>query len=162
MTGIVNSTGARSGVIGTTVGTPASSENALYFDAKGAHANIGSAQSDYELITWQSVQQNASDFNNATGRYVAPKAGKYFFYTHAVNNDVTSVVRLYLRKNNTGGSGSDTAVQARLPADTYYAIGSIQVIYQLDVGEYVSAWTETGYMLDSEEYIGFGGYWVAT
>jgi len=87
MTGIVNSTGARSGVIGTTVGTPSVSVNigASAFLVGGdqtSWANISAGT----IMDWGVAGDDhfniGSDFNTSGGddnRYVTPGAGLYMF-----------------------------------------------------------------------------------
>ena len=85
MSGIVNSTGAVSGVIGTTVGTPSTA------------AGTGAFMARYNSSGWISVSDNGSilafnddstgdsydtdgNYNTSTYKYTCPAAGVYYFF----------------------------------------------------------------------------------
>ena len=84
MTGIVNSTGARSGVIGTTVGAVGSVSGTGAFMAQNT-GNSWQALSDTAIVAFNS--DSADDcfdddncYNTSTYKYTAPGTGVYLFW----------------------------------------------------------------------------------
>tara|TARA_R100001244_G_scaffold118027_1_gene87832 strand:- start:287 stop:823 length:537 start_codon:yes stop_codon:yes gene_type:complete len=85
MTGIVNSTAARSGIIGTTVGTPASGDNTPSFRAT-LSTNASVATDDYVILPFNVDSGGGgwdtdSAYDTSNYKFVVPsgEGGKYFF-----------------------------------------------------------------------------------
>ena len=73
------------------------------FQATGqpSHRYMNSWQS-VDLPNWNFVIQNGSHFNNSSGRFTAPVAGKYYFcFTAMYSNPSTNDVATYIIKNGT-------------------------------------------------------------
>jgi hypothetical protein len=96
MTGIVNSTGARSGVIGTTVGTPAGSVagNGAFMARNSGSGWV--SLSDGALVSFNNVSSGDSfdtdgNFDYAGDKkYEAPATGVYFFWYAIYSGDTDS------------------------------------------------------------------------
>ena len=160
MSGIIEGAGSKSGIVD--VQRP--------FGIARGNSNATGAQTDYELINWDYVEQGGqSYFNNSTGRFTAPIKGYYHFWAMFIKNNTDSVVRLFIRKNNTEGSGLDGASQGRAHGqdgtheDSANYVGVYpNVIFQLDIGEYVSCWTQTGYIYSGAYYLNFAWQHIQT
>ena len=77
--------------------------NQPVFQATGqpSHRYMNSWQAT-DLPNWNHVTQNGSHFNNSTGRFTAPVAGKYYFiFTAMFTNPSTNDVATYIIKNGT-------------------------------------------------------------
>ena len=77
--------------------------NQPVFQATGqpSHRYMNSWHS-VDLPNWNYVTQNGSHFNNSTGRFTAPVAGKYYFiFTAMFTNPSTNDVATYIIKNGT-------------------------------------------------------------
>jgi len=79
MTGIVNSTGARSGVIGTTVGTPitASLNPAFAYHKNGSTQSVGTGAAD-ATITFETEQFDTDNTFTSDTTFTPAVAGYYF------------------------------------------------------------------------------------
>ena len=117
MSGIVNSTGAVSGVIGTTVGTPSAGEDEINFVAYGGSGTVSIANS--AKVPFSSVSQSGSAWSSNT--FTVPVAGYYWFsisvynysgaatYAWDIREDSTHVIARWYGTILTGGSISSTA-----------------------------------------------------
>ena len=141
-----------------------------FFVARGSNATGAISQSGYEFINYSWVDQGGgSSFTNSTGRFTAPITGNYFFTLDcmAVGGQPSNVVvRAFIRKNNAANDGStDGAIQIRIDdgdaGAAEYETGHASVIFQLDAGEYVSAYTSTGYIYGGDSnYFAFTGRYL--
>ena len=117
MSGLVNSTGARSGIIGTTVGTPSAGEDEINFVAYGGAGSVTVANN--AKVPFSSVSQSGSAWSFDT--FTVPAAG-YYWFTFSVYNysgaatmawslkeDSTHVIARWYGTILTGGSISSTA-----------------------------------------------------
>jgi|19_taG_2_1085344.scaffolds.fasta_scaffold38608_3 hypothetical protein len=99
MTGIVNSTGARSGVIGTTVGTPAVDAGKTVFSGWEAdHNTTGDSYAYPEIDTF--IQALDTDYATISGDTITiVKAGYYFIHAQAhmhEDNDTSRLMKIII------------------------------------------------------------------
>ena len=158
MSGIISYTafGGRSGILGS----------APWFVAREFDTSVGGALSGW-IADYNYVDQGPGGlFNNSTGRFTAPVNGVYLFTVQGIKNNREAVVRLYIRKNEVSpGTGLDRGVQVRLDdygsSDGLYTLGSVQIIYRLKPGDFVSLNTATAYLHpDDGEYGNFTGNYI--
>ena len=84
MSGIINSTGARSGVIGTTVGTPAGGISD--YDEWHSDTDISSPTSDTTITSWTHNTTHGpigSAMTRSSGIFMFPSTGYWRITTHA-------------------------------------------------------------------------------
>jgi len=115
--------------------------NQPLFQATGqpSHRYMNSWNS-VDLPDWNFVTQNGSHFNNSSGRFTAPIAGKYYFiFTAMYTNPSTNDVATYIIKNGTtevlsnnhSGGGSSNGHQ--------WNDITVHAIVNLAVNDWVSA-----------------------
>ena len=164
MSGIVNFQSLSGGKSGRTGSLPRGS-------ARGFHNDISGSQSDWEAANYLSVEQGSQTyFINSTGRFTAPVQGHYYFSAYGTKGNHDPVCRLFIRKNNAAGVGTAQGAHIRCHGapDTHedaanYAQGHVSVVFQLDAGEFVSAWTSTGYFIGNDrEYGTFSWHFISS
>jgi hypothetical protein len=85
MSGIINSTGARSGVIGTTVGTPSTAAGTGAFMARFSSGSWLSIADNGTILAFNDDSTGDSydtdgNFNTSTSKYEVPADGVYYFF----------------------------------------------------------------------------------
>ena len=145
MTGIVNSTGARSGIVGTTVGTPAGGgiENATWMRLE---TTLTSDAND-AIPNWQIQHGSTGNIGTlvteASGHFTFPQTGMWLiiynpsYYSPALKYYIES--RILAAEDYSGSSGTFT-YQARSFSSTYhpgsgddfYASSSVTYIFDVE------------------------------
>jgi hypothetical protein len=100
---------------------------------------------------------NNNNYSTSNGRFTAPVAGSYLFYTHYIKQNSTTVMRRRFDKN-----GAITLGQRhiRLDSANLYDHGSLTIIIDLAAGDYVTVNQFAGTSHGGPEYESFGGYLI--
>ena len=101
-----------------------------------------------------------SHYSTTTGRFTAPVAGMYCFYTSHIKNAITGVSRRRFNKNGAATLGGRHQRLTETTASTYGDNGTFFVTLELSAGDYVTVDQYAGSSYGSREYDYFGGYLI--
>jgi hypothetical protein len=112
-----------------------------YQPAFCAHENGSSAYANNSTIVFETVKFNTgSHYSNSTGRFTAPVAGKYLFYTQFLGEQSANTRTIaYLSLNGSQGSSDQTVEISATTKD--YNSAQATTIMNLAAGDYVSVIT---------------------
>jgi len=144
MSGIVNSTGARSGVIGTTVGTPAAggiTESDLWRTTSNGSANLD------PVVNWERADTHGAGYlgtgmSESSGIFTFPSTGIWhvkFKADHFRSGDSRWVLFEIWWSTNSGGAWNRTAtansfLNQTSGGNTYNSAAGVQIFDVTDVG----------------------------
>ena len=100
---------------------------------------------------------NNSNYSTSNGRFTAPVAGSYLFYTMYIKQNSTAVMRRRFDKNGASALGSR---HIRLDSANQYDHGSMTIIIDLAAGDYVTVNQYAGTSHGGLEYEAFGGHLI--
>lgn len=101
-------------------------------------------------------------YSTSTGRFTAPIAGSYLFYTtHIKNGTAGTVTRRRFDKNGSIAVGGSSGRHLRLDeAGNYGDNGVTQAIIYLQIGDYITVNQFAGSSYGTVEYDIFGGFLI--
>jgi hypothetical protein len=100
---------------------------------------------------------NNSNYSTSNGRFTAPVAGSYLFYTMYIKQNSTAVMRRRFDKNGAAALGGR---HIRLDSANQYDHGSMTIIIDLAAGDYVTVNQFAGTSYGGVEYESFGGHLI--
>jgi len=109
------------------------------------------------IVHNNTITDIGGNHSTSNGRFTAPVAGTYYFYTTFIKANTTSVGRRYIQVN---GSKVANSRHLRLDSNSSYGDnGTLAITVTLSAGDYVTAYQED---TDSygEGYDYFGGYLI--
>ena len=106
-----------------------------------------------------------SHYSTSNGRFTAPIAGTYLFYTSYIKNGSLSVHRRGFIKNGVTSTMMHDGRQLRLDQDSsggqqYGDNGALIAMVTLSVNDYIQVYQQAGNSYGSKEYEYFGGYLI--
>jgi hypothetical protein len=100
---------------------------------------------------------NNSNYSTSNGRFTAPVAGSYMFYTQYIKQNSNTVMRRRFDKN---GAAALNSRELRLDTGNNYGYGSMTIIIDLAAGDYVTVNQTVGTAHGGETYEAFGGHLI--
>ena len=100
---------------------------------------------------------NNSNYSTSNGRFTAPVAGSYMFYTQYIKQNSSAVMRRRFDKN---GSSALDGREIRLDGGNNYGYGSMTIIIDLAAGDYVTVNQTAGAAHGGSTYEAFGGHLI--
>jgi hypothetical protein len=100
---------------------------------------------------------NNSNYSTSNGRFTAPVAGSYMFYTQYIKQNSNTVMRRRFDKN---GAAALNGREIRLDTGNNYGYGSMTMIIDLAAGDYVTVNQHEGTAHGGETYEAFGGHLI--
>ena len=131
------------------------------FDVSDAN---GASQANTKTFATVYVNKG-SHYNTSNGRFTAPVAGTYLFYTSYIKNGSVSVHRRVFIKNGSTSTMMNNGRQLRLDSDNsggqqYGDNGYLIVMATLAANDYVQVYQSVGNSYGAHEYEVFGGYLI--
>lgn len=118
-------------------------------------------QSSFADVVYDVATTNiGSHYNTSNGRFTAPVAGTYLFFSNTIGANTASTTRLYFKKN--GSFFPTSATQHRTANTSNFSTASeFTFIFTLAAGDYVNLYlSEATLYGESNPYSIFGGYLI--